>query len=255
MKKTTAESPKQSASERINLQAKKPELIKAALEAWGTASDKVSADPLDMDGAPTWAERALQEVVKVIMPGQRFTVSGEMDMESLGELLGRQQVFGKMYGGEIPLGPEMQAEADALEKQFANRKLTPEQLSRVEMLYADFINRCDATSDSVSDLMGAAVASSHEDAVKFQKGLLRGMNVNLDDLVTGKVFQRHTKIFFVLGTAWRFFVHCRSVAEVYRLLCQAVGEKNVGDLKTFENRVARKIGMKFGPSGRPRKQK
>ena len=45
----------------------------------------------------------------------------------------------------------------------------------------------------------------------------------------------------------------RSVGRVHRVLCQALGEKNVGSLKTFENRIAGKIGMKFGARGRPRK--
>jgi len=59
----------------------------------------------------------------------------------------------------------------------------------------------------------------------------------------------------VLGTQWRSFSKCRSVAEVHRKLCKDLGEKQVGSLKTFENRVAKKIGMKFGRAGRPPKLK
>ena len=84
---------------------------------------------------------------------------------------------------------------------------------------------------------------------------MRGMNLEPDELAGGKTFQRHTRTFWVLGTGWRLFAKCRSVGEVHRKLCAEIGEAKIGSLKTFENRVAKKIGMKFGRSGRPRKLK
>ena len=112
-----------------------------------------------------------------------------------------------------------------------------------------------ATNEAIPQLLKAVLSSSHKDALKFQKGLLRGMTVAPDELTTGKMFQRHTQTFLELGTQWRRFSKCRSVAEVHRILCNELGEKKIGTLKHFEERVAKKIGMKFGRSGRPSKSK
>ena len=81
------------------------------------------------------------------------------------------------------------------------------------------------------------------------------MKLSPDELSTGRTFQRHTRTFWVLGVIWPAFAKCQSVAEVHRILCQAVGEKQVGSLKFFENKIAKKIGMKFRRSGRPPKLK
>jgi len=81
------------------------------------------------------------------------------------------------------------------------------------------------------------------------------MNLAPDELTIGRTFQRYTRIYWVLGLMWPAFVKCRSVAEVHRILCRAVGEQKVGSLKHFEDRIAKKIGMKFGKGGRPPKLK
>ena len=239
----------------IKLKAKKPKKIKAVLKAWAASSDKVDSDPLKLDEAPQWAENALVEVVKVVMPGKKLPAAGEWDMELVGELMGRLQAFGKLYGGEIPMGPEQQAELDRLEKFAASQPKSKERTGREKMVLQDLQAMMEATNQAIPNLTGAALDSSHEDALKFQKGLLRGMTLAPDELTAGRIFQRHTKTFWMLGLLWPLFSKCRSVAEVHRILCQAVGEKQVGSLKTFENRVAKKIGMKFGAAGRPPKLK
>jgi hypothetical protein len=240
---------------KIKLSARKPSKIKAVLKAWGDSSDRVDADPLQLDGAPVWVENAFMEVAKVVLPGQRLLASGDCDLEPFGELLGRMQAFGKLYAGEIPMGPEVKQEYDRLLKKVAGQPQTPERIARAKRLVKDMKARTAATEDAIPQMMSAALASSHEDALKFQKGLMRGMSLAPDDLATGKVFQRHTRTFWTLAVMWPIFSKCRSVAEVHRILCKAVGEQKAGSLKTFENRVAKKIGMKFGRSGRPPKQK
>jgi hypothetical protein len=240
---------------KIKLTAKKPRKIKAVLKAWAASSDKVDSDPLKLDEAPQWAENALVEVVKVVMPGKKLPAAGEWDMELVGELMGRLQAFGKQFSGEIPMGPEQQAELVRLEKFAASQPKSKERTAMEKMVLQDLQAMMEATNQAIPNLTGAALDSSHEDALKFQKGLLRGMTLAPDELTTGRIFQRHTKTFWVLGAMWPFFSKCRSVAKVHRILCQAVGEKQIGSLKTFENRVAKKIGMKFGHSGRPPKLK
>jgi hypothetical protein len=242
-------------AQKIKLTAKNPRKIKAALKAWAASSDKMDSDPLKLDEAPQWVENAYVEVVKIVMPSKKLPAAGEWDMELVGELMGRLRAFEKLYSGEIPLGPEQQAELGRLEKFAASQPQSPERAAKEKALTQDLQNMVNATNQAIPQLMDSVLGSSHEDALKFQKGLLRGMSLAPDELTAGKTFQRHTKIFWLLGLLWRSFSKCRSVAEVHRILCQAVGEKQIGSLKTFENRVAKKIGMRFGRSGRPPKSK
>lgn len=239
---------------RIEIRAKQPDQIKAVLDAWGKASDEFDIDLLDLNEAPAWAERAYAEVVKVVMPGKRLPTSGEWDLELIGELLGRLQAFTKLYGGEIPMGSEVQAEWDKLQARADALPKTAALAARKKALGVDLATKFAAVGESIPRMMEAALASSHEDALKFQKGLMRGMTLGPDDLATARTFQRHTRTFWVIAVMWRTFSKCQTVAEVHRILCMAVGEDTVGDLKTFENRVVKVIGMKLGESGRPRKR-
>jgi hypothetical protein len=241
--------------QKIRLIAQNPRKIKAALKSWVDATGKIDSDPLKLDEAPAWVEKAYLEVIKVIMPSKKMPGNGDLPLELLGEFIGRLQAFGKLYGGEIPMGPEQKAELERLEKLAASQPKSKERTVRGKMLVEDLQARVEATNQAIPNLIKAALDSSHEDALKFQKGLLRGMNLAPDELTAGRVFQRHTKTYWVLGLMWRSFSKCRSVAEVHRILCQAVGEKQIGSLKHFESRIAKKIGMKFGRGGRPPKLK
>jgi hypothetical protein len=240
--------------QKIRLVAKHPRKIKAVLKSWVEASDKVDSDPLKLDEAPAWVEKALAEVAKVVMPGNRLPTTGEVDMELIGEFFGRLQAFGKVYDGEIPLGPEAQAEYDRLQKFLAKQPQSPERTAREKASVKDLQVRMGALEQSIPDLMNAVFGSSHEDALKFQKGLLRGMNLSPDELVTANVFERHTRTFWVLASHWRIWVTCKSVREVYNHLCKAVGEGKIGSFKTFEKLCA-EIGFKLRGRGRPPKPK
>ena len=242
-------------SNKIKLVAENPRKIKAAIKTWVEASEKNKSDPLDLDKAPAWAENALAEATKILLPGKRLPTSGEWDVELLGELVGRQQALAKMYSGEIPMGPETRAECDRLEKFAAAQPQAPDSSAKIKAMVQDFGTMIAATNGAIPQLLESVLSSSHEDALKFQNGLLRGMSMAPDELTAGRVFQRHTKTFFLLGVMWPLFAKCRSVAEVHRILCQAIGENRIGSLKHFENRIAKKIGMKFGRSGRPPKRK
>lgn len=238
---------------RLKLVAKRPQKLKAALKAWGSASDKICADPFGLDGAPRWAEKALVEVVRIVMPRRKLPDDGEWDAEIIGEIFGRLLAFGKLYSGEIPLGAEMTAECERLKELAARQPQSRERTVREKRFVEDLRTRIMATEMAIPELVKAVLASSHEDCVKFQRGFVRGMNVQGDDLAASRTFLRHTRIFWILGTKWKAFSKFRSVAQVHRVLCQALGEKNVGSLKTFESRIAGKIGMKLGQRGRPRK--
>jgi len=240
---------------KIKLAAKKPGKIKAAIKAWVASAEKTDCDALNLEGSPAWAEKALAEAVKIVLPGKSLPTEGEWDVELLGELVGRQHAFGKLYVGELPMSQEMQADYDKIKKHAASLPQTPERAAQDKLVAKDFQNLVNANDQAISQLMAAVLDSSHEDALKFQKGLMRGMNLIADELDAGKIKQRHTQTFWELGLNWRNYHQCRSVAEVHRKLCEKYGEDKIGSLKHFETRIAKKIGMKFGKSGRPSKLK
>lgn len=238
-------------TKKLKLVAKNPRRIKAALKSWVAASETTNCDALNLDGAPAWAENALVEVTKIILPSKFLPTEGEWDLDLLGELVGRQRAFANLFTGEIPLSPEMQRDIEQIKEREAALPKTPELAARKKLLAKDFQNLLEANGQAIPELVAAVMASSHADTLKFQAGLARGLKLAAKDLNAGKIFQRYTRIFWVLGTQWRRFSQCRSVAEVHRILCAELGEDKVGSLKHFEARVAKKIGMKFGPAGRP----
>jgi len=238
-------------AQKIELVAKNPRKIKAAIRAWGAASDKEDSDPLQLDDAPPWVEQAWAEVVKVLLPGNQLPTSGEWKMELLGELMGRLQAFGKLYAGEIPITPEVQAQFDRLEKFTSSQPPSPKRTARQKVLVRDLQARVAAVQEGIPNVMKAVMASSHEDSKEFQRGLQRGLNLSSDELVSLNVFERHTRTFFVLALFWRVWVTCKSLREVHGHLCKAVGEDKIGGFKNFEKNVARKIGLTIRGRGRP----
>jgi hypothetical protein len=235
---------------KLKLVAKNPRKIKAALRSWVDASDKADSNLFGLNDAPPWVERAFVEVAKVVMPGHRLPIAGEVDMEVIGEFFGRLHVFGKLYSGEIPMGPEVQAEYDSLQKFAASQPQSPERTAREKAGVQDLLVRVDAVQHGIPNIMNAALESSHEDTLKFNKGLQRGMNLAPDELVTLNAFERHTRTYFMLAIMWRVWVTCKSLREVYNYLCKTVGEQKIGSFKTFE-KVCGKIGFSVRGRGRP----
>ena len=239
-------------SEAVNLVAKNPGKIKAALKPWINATDAVVFDPVILDGAPAWVEKAWAEAVKIVMPSNRMPLTGYWDMELLGELMGRLQALSKFFCGEIPIEPELQTELEQVENWIASQPQTAETVGKIKEFTQQFCAAMDTVQEGIPHFMTGAMASSHEDTLKFQKGMSRGLNLKSDDLVSANVFERHTRTVLVLAVHWRFWVKCKSLREIYDILCKAVGEQKLGSFKTFE-KLCNKIGLKLRGRGRPRK--
>lgn len=238
-------------AQQLKLIAKKPRKIIAAIRSWGEASGIVASDPLDLGAAPLWVARAWAEVAKVYMPSKRMFANGELDLELLGELIGRLWAYEKLLAGEIPMESEMKAEVERIKKQEASPLHLPERAAQEKRQVQAFQATMEPTNQAIPNLISAVMHSSHEDTVKFQKGLLRGMNLSADQLIAERIYQRHTRTFLVLALYWRTFSKCRSLGEIYKILCKAVGESRIGSWKTFQERVARKIGLKVRGRGHP----
>jgi hypothetical protein len=238
----------------LKLIARKPGKIIAAIRSWGNATGIVDSDPLDLNAAPAWVLKAWAQVARVYMPSKRMFDSGEIDLELLGELIGRLRAYEKLLAGEIQVGPEIKAEVERIKKQEASPLHLPERAAQEKRQMQAFQATVEPTNQAIPNLVGATLHSSHDDALKFQKGLSRGMNLSADELIVERIYQRHTRTFLVLALYWRTFSKCRSLREIHGILCKAVGEKRIGSFKTFEERVAKKIGLKVRGRGRPPKE-
>lgn len=244
---------KQNKKSAVKLKVAKAKPLLAAIREWVSESERADSNFLGFSDAPAWVENALAEVARTVMPSRKLPTSGEWDLELLGELLGRQQAFTKMFTGEIPMSQENLDDSDRISKLAASIPQSPEMRARQKSSVRDVETMMKATSAAIPKFLQAAMKSSHADVLKFQRGLLRGLSLKTHELSVPKLFQRHTRTFWLLGTRWREFAACNSVSAVHRKLCAILGETQVGSLKTFQGRVAKRIGMKFRASGRPRK--
>jgi hypothetical protein len=234
--------------------ATKPGKIKSnwvlsALWDFGSTASKTT-DVLGLDDAPEWVWNAWAQIGNTVVPGG-FEPPEKWDAAYLGNLLGRLHGLGMMFAGEVPMGPETTAELQKLPQNGAN-KLPANQLKKIEK---DLETALGAIQNAIPAATNAAMTVPHQERMAFQKALTKGMDIQPEALATSRTFRRHTRTFWVLALYWRYWVKCRSVHEVYRHLCNAIGEQKIGSFKTFETHVAKKIGMRFRGRGRPKTAK
>ena len=122
----------------------------------------MDTDPLNLNEAPSWVDNAWAEVVKVILPGRRLPTVGEWDMELIGEFMGRLQAFAKLYDGEIPMGPDVKAEHEQLQKFVDAQPQSKERAAKEKLFLKDLETRIRATNESMPQMMAAALGSSRQ---------------------------------------------------------------------------------------------
>jgi hypothetical protein len=235
---------------KANHKSPKRNWVHECLEKWALAAGKNDCDALDLKGAPEWVHNAYAECAKITFPSGLPAVE-KWDAEFLGEFLGRFAALERFYAGEVPLGPETQADLEKVKAMTAQQPAS----DNFRAIEKDLETRFKATNEAIPQATALAVNSTYGENLSFQKGLQRGIEIKPDELATSRTFRRHTRTFWVLALHWRVWVKCRSVGEVYRHLCNAVGEAKIGSFKTFETHVAKKIGLKFRGRGRPKSAK
>ncbi len=226
--------------------SKKTDWVKDVLAEWVDAAGKNDCDMLDINDAPEWVLNAWIECIKTVFPSG-LPSAEQWDAKFLGEFLGRFYGLENLYAGNIPLGPETQAEKEKIE---AAAKNAPP-LKNARALKKDCLTKFTATRAAIPLATLAATSASYKDAVDFQKGLARGVEIKSDELATSRTFERHTRTYFVLATLWRHWAACRSLKQVHEILCKAGGESRVGSFKTFE-KLCKKIKFRLRGRGRPK---
>ncbi len=230
--------------------SKKTDWVKDMFYEWAEAFDKNYCDLLGLNDAPEWVLNAWAECCKIVFPGG-LPSADKLDAKFLGEFLGRFYGLENLYTGELPLGPETQAEKEKVEAAIKNKPLNKPMLKIAKTLEKDFLTKFKATREAIPLATAAATSASYKDAKDFQKGLARGIEIKPDELATSRTFERHTRTYFVLALGWRLWKTCRSLKQVHEILCKAVGESRIGSFKTFE-KVCKKINFKLRGRGRPK---
>jgi hypothetical protein len=226
---------------------RKSNWVKDVFRKWAEGAGENDCDPLRIKDAPEWVFNAYVELAKACFPSG-WLPAEKWDAEFLGEFLGRYYSLEQLFAGEVPLGPETKGDVEKLEAMIAGQPV-PKNLREIEK---DFETISTATSEAIPLATAMAAESSYSEALNFQKGLRRGIEIGPEELATSRGFRRHSRTFWVLALYWRHWAKCRSVREVYDHLCKAVGEQKIGSFKTFEIHVAKKIGLKFRGRGRPK---
>lgn len=229
--------------------APKGNWVENVLETWADAAGRNNGDPMKLDDAPEWVLNAYVEGLKVIFPGG-LPPREKWDAEFVGSFLGRMNGLERLYAGEVPLGPETEADLEKV-KSVAEKQPPPKNFQTFWTKFErNMKTHFKATREAIPVATAAAGASTYDDAVGFQKGLMRGMEIKPDDLATSHTFQANTRTYWVLALMWRTWVKCKSLREVHRHLCKAVGEQKIGNFKKFE-KLCRKIGFRIKGRGRP----
>ena len=227
----------------------KTDWVKDVLGEFAEAAHKNDCDPLSLNDAPEWVLNAWVECCKIVLPGG-LPSADKWDAKFLGEFLGRFYGLENLYAGEVPLGPETQAEKEKIEAEAG--KISPPK--NIKAILKDFETIFAATREAIPLATAAATSASYKDAKSFQKGLARGIEIKPDELATSRTFERHTRTYYVLALFWRFWITCRSLKQVHEILCKGVGESRIGSFKTFE-KICKKINFKLRGRGRPKAAK
>jgi len=226
--------------------AKNADWFKEVFKEWADVVEKSDTDLLRINEAPEWVLNAYVECLSVVFPSGMPSPE-KWDARFTGEFFGRCYAFEKLFSGEVALGPEITAELNEI---LARAKAAPKP-QNLKLIEKDVAAKFEATRNVLPFASAAATACSYKDAIEFQSGLARGMNIEPEELASSRSLRRHTRTYWVLASMWRVWVKCKSLREVYGYLCQAVGEQRVGSFKTFE-KLCKKIGFKLRGRGRPK---
>jgi hypothetical protein len=229
--------------------APKGNWVEDVLETWADAAGINHEDPMKLDDAPKWVLNAYIEGLKVVFPCG-LPPREKWNAEFAGCFLGRMHALERLYAGEVPLGPETEADLERV-KSVVEKQAPPKNFNAFWRKFERNMKaHFKATREVIPAATAIAGASTYADTRDFQKGLMRGMEIKPDDLATSRTFQANTRTYWVLALMWRTWVKCKSLREVHRHLCKAVGEQKIGNFKKFE-KLCGKIGFKLKGRGRP----
>jgi hypothetical protein len=96
-----------------------------------------------------------------------------------------------------------------------------------------------------------AIEQEYRPCSKFFAAFGRAIEWRVSSI--GDIERTNTRIYMLLLVAWESVENLGSVRALHMALCRVFGNHMVGQLKRVE-KMCQRLGLSFGPRGRPRKK-
>jgi hypothetical protein len=195
---------------------------------------------------PEWARQMFAEVLKVAVPGVKFSNVDDPTANEAGRFVGvKQAAMREVEGLEMS---EKQAEAlERLLKKQWGEKVEEKFMEHMRFMEETF---CPAYERAITKAITLASKQEPQEQAEFFKGYSQMVAERPDARASTM-----TRIYCVMVVNWRLFDALAksgkySVRQLHDLLCKIFGSHLVGDLKNTEKMCERK-GLSFRHRGRP----
>jgi hypothetical protein len=186
---------------------------------------------------PEWVQRLSRELLATLFPKAKLKVNRYWAPAEVGAILGHQLAYCAAIG-EMPVLPVHRAfRVD--KKALARAK---KQVRRFMECYIVAVQRS----------VALASVQRYPEATEFFTAFANGLNKKPVDADATNFQRTTTKVYWIMLLGWRSVQKLRSVRELQQGLCKYLEPHVVGDIKRIE-KICQRLGLTFGPRGRPRK--
>lgn len=217
--------------------------------------------------APLWVHNIASEFVKLLNPSVKFTCD-ESGPRFMGALVGHQQ---RLINDEAGFQHRLKRAGEAIDRldEELKRKLSAKSYSRmmakakkyeldIDGLLDGFLKVIEQKNCAIESALKTAAEQEVCERNEFMSAYIKGFEANVfadegNGILIKERNSTRTTIMFLLLINWRFLKSGKANRQsVYVKLCNIFGAAKMG---TFENFVyfCKRIGITFGPPGRPRK--
>ena len=204
---------------------------------------------------PVWAINLMVMLTAVSHPGLKVKAAKKWKAKDLGKFLGRQYALAELERGEVPLSPAVQAEAMAGLVRMAeqaqkknpslNMKRLVKELQPEMKVWRAAHKRC------MQDALASACARPYQEAAAFFEAFGKAIVIKPDDLRTERTVGLGDRICWTILLMWPQIERLESVAQLHRILEQAVKPHGVVIKYKRIEKLCQRIKLKFKAPGRP----
>lgn len=222
------------------------------------AFDRLEApipEPDFMQGdLPEWAQKAMREVLKALVPEAGFKLSAEVYPSELGALFGAK--LGHLHWIEDENGFAKSDTAAKLEAFAATQEPTSseecDQLGKkIDAIFEGYVA---AMIEVKSEVLDAAASAKHSEQKEFFDAYTKALGRTEKGTELQNIGTTATPIYILLIFLWRHVEKMPSIPVVHQVCIASLGAARVGELKTFQ-KLCQRIGLKLRAPGRPRKKR
>lgn len=189
---------------------------------------------------PEWVKRLARELMSTLWPTVKFQVEQTWTAGEVGATLGHQLAY---LHGATQHCPRFKTSTKIFK--YVDKKL----VKRME-------NKVDAFLKAFQIVLGRSLvlasAQSHDESVRFFGAFAKGLKKMPADMEASNFHRTTTKVYWLMLWGWRSVEKIENVRQLQQGLCRYLDPYVVGDVKRVE-KICQRLGLHFGPPGRPRK--